>query len=76
MEGELTPPSFSMSRKLRHEQTTSKLRHISVFQFDVVHKRNPAGTGTNLRGIRMDLLDSSHFNRDPAWKPSAAQGNR
>lgn len=56
--------SFSMSRKLCHEQTTSKLIHIEVFQYNVVHKRNPTGTGTNLLGIRMDLLDFKHFSRN------------
>lgn len=47
---------INMSRKLHHEQTTSKLIHASVLQFNVVHKRNPAGTGTDLQGIRMDLI--------------------
>lgn len=56
--------SFSMSRKLCNEQTTSKLIHIEVFQYNVVHKRNPTGTGTNLLGIRMDLLDFKHFSRN------------
>lgn len=48
-----------MSRKLHHEQTFSKLIHTSVFQLNVVHKRNPAGTGTDLQGIRMDLIPLS-----------------
>lgn len=47
---------INMSRKLHHEQTTSELIHASVLQFNVVHKRNPAGTGTDLQGIRMDLI--------------------
>lgn len=55
-----------MSRKLCHEQTTSKLIHIEVFQYNVVHKRNPTGTGTNLLGIRMDLLNFKHFSRNIA----------
>lgn len=45
-----------MSRKPHHEQTSSKLIHAEVLQFNVVHKRNPAGTGTDLQGIRMDLI--------------------
>lgn len=55
-----------MSRNTCHEQTTSKPIHAEVFQFNVVHKRNPAGTGADLQGIGMDLA-ISNVSQEPAW---------